>query len=57
MERCTHDLQPCFNWVVKSNPEWFQECQNVIPGLFTGGVHPTVKDTEKEIKTDREEKR
>lgn len=25
------DLLLCFNWVVKSNIELFQECQNVIP--------------------------
>lgn len=25
------DLLLDFNWVVKSNPELFQECQNVIP--------------------------
>lgn len=30
------DLVVDFNWVVNSNPELFQECSNVIPGLFTG---------------------
>ncbi len=35
---CPTDLQLDFNWVVKSNPVLFQECQDVIPVLFTGGA-------------------
>lgn len=33
---CPTDLQLDFNWVVNSNPVLFQECQDVIPVLFTG---------------------
>lgn len=40
------DLQLDFNWVVKSNPELFQECQNVIPWLVYRRS-PAVKDTDR----------
>lgn len=40
------DLLLDFNWVVKSNPELFQECQNVIPWLVYRRS-PAVKDTDR----------
>jgi len=40
------DLLLNFNWVVKSNPELFQECQNVIP-WFVYRRSTAVKDTER----------
>lgn len=40
------DLLLDFNWVVKSNPELFQECQNVIPWLVYRRS-TAVKDTDR----------
>lgn len=46
------DLQLDFNWVVKSNQVLFQECQDVIPALFTGGARrPRTQERTRRKKT------
>jgi len=52
---CPTDLQLDFNWVVKSNPVLFQECQDVIPALFMGGVRQSRTLGKREEKMKRKE--